>query len=329
MSLAWLFPGQGTQAVGMGRDLYEGSAAACSLLDLADTTLGFKLTRLIFDGPADELQLTINAQPAIVAVSLASLAAFEEVWRHEVGESPPQPAFVAGHSVGEYAALAASGATDASGSLRLVRARAEAMHASGNNRPGSMAAILGLTRDAVEQACRAARDEVPGSYVAVANHNSDTQVSIAGDQEGLEAAMRLCKTAGARRCMPLAVSAAFHSVAMAEAAGPVRHAVSRAVLHDAVVPLVANVTAQPVQAAGDLGDELVEQVASPVLWADSMRTMLNAGVSAFVEFGSGKVLTNIAQRMDEKPDATSAGDAMESVRQAVAWVREGSDRGGS
>ncbi len=326
MTYAWLFPGQGTQAVGMGRDLYDGSPAARAVLDQADVTLGFPLTQLLFEGPADQLQQTVNTQPAIMAVSLASLAAFDETWRADTGAAPPQPSFVAGHSVGEFAALVASGAASATTGLRLVRARAEAMHIAGAQRPGSMAAVLGLPRDAVQRACTAARLEVPDSYVQVANHNADTQVAIAGDQPGLDAAMRLCREAGARRCLPLAVSAAFHSDAMAPAREPLRRAVTEAGLRDAQVPLVANVTASPVRGAAELGAELVEQVVSPVLWADGMRFMLAAGAHDFVEFGTGQVLANLAQRMTEAPEAISVGD-MEGVQRAVAWVQERSHRG--
>jgi [acyl-carrier-protein] S-malonyltransferase len=331
---AWLFPGQGTQAVGMGRDLYQGSPAARAVIDLADQTLGFPLTRLLFEGPADELQSTINAQPAIVAVSLAALAAFEEAWRAEGLGDPPRPRFVAGHSVGEYAALVAGGAADVATGLRLVRARAEAMHAAGSVTPGTMTAILGLARDVVADACRRARQEVPGSYVDVANHNAETQVAIAGDRTGLDTAMRLCREAGARRCVPLSVSAAFHSAAMEPAREPLRRAVEAAPLRDARVPLLANVTTRPITTASDVRRELVEQVASPVLWADGMQAMTTSGVRAFVEFGAGNVLSNLAQRMDSAPEAISVGDA-ESARQAVTWVRERSapsersERGGS
>lgn len=316
MTLAWLFPGQGTQAAGMGRDLYESSPAGRLVLDQADDALEFPLTRLLFGGPAEELQLTINAQPAIVAVSLAALAAYREA----AGDEPvPAPAYVAGHSVGEYAALVAAGAADGVTALRLVRARAEAMHAAGQERPGSMVAVLGLGRTVVEEACRQARAQVTGSYVCVATHNEETQVTIAGDREGLEVASELCRQAGARRCVPLAVSAAFHSAAMKPAAEALAGAVAAASIGDAVVPLVANVTGQPIQSAAEIRQELTAQIARPVLWADSMRTMAARGVACFVELGTGQVLTNVAQRMGL--DAIAAGDTA-SVTAAVAWVRE-------
>ena len=319
MALAWLFPGQGSQAVGMGQDLYQGSRAARDALELADRTLGFPLTRLMFEGPAEELLATVNAQPAILATSLAALAALREEWAEAGRGELPAPAFVAGHSVGEYAALVASGAASGETGLRLVRARAEAMHAAGQARPGSMTAVLGLVREAVEDACRAARAEVPGSYVSVANHNAETQVVIAGDREGLEAAARHCQAAGARRCVPLAVSAAFHSAAMEAAAPPLERAVAEAEIADAWVPLVANVTAAPIWRAEELRAELVDQLARPVLWSDSVVRMRSQGVDAFVELGAGKVLTNLVQRLDPAPAAISVGDA-QGARDAVEWL---------
>jgi [acyl-carrier-protein] S-malonyltransferase len=305
----------------MGQDLYAGSAAARETLDLADRTLGFQLTRLMFEGPADELQLTVNAQPAIVAASLAALAAFGERWRARVGDEPPDPALVAGHSVGEYAALVACSAADAATALRLVRTRAEAMQAAGAARPGGMTAVLGLTRAVVDEACRRAREEVQRSYVSVANHNAETQVVIAGDKEGLAAAARLCQEAGARRCVPLAVSAAFHSAAMQPAAAALERAVREAELRDARVPLVANVTARASTTASDLGRELVDQVARPVLWADGVRTMLDTGIRAFVEFGPGRVLTNLLARHEPAPSAAAVGD-FAGAADAVGWLQE-------
>ena len=303
----------------MGQDLYQGSPAAREVLDLADRTLGFALTRLMFEGPADELLATVNAQPAIVATSLAALAALRERWSDAGRGELPAPAFVAGHSVGEYAALVASGAASAETGMRLVRARAEAMHAAGQARPGSMTAVLGLSRDAVDEACREARGEVPGSYVSVANHNAESQVVIAGDRPGLEAAAKLCQAAGARRCVPLAVSAAFHSAAMEPAAEPLGEAVREAELRDARVPVVANVSAAPISLAAELRDELVEQLARPVLWSDSLARMRASGVDAFLELGAGKVLSGMVQRLDPVPAATAVGD-VESARAAVEWL---------
>ena len=316
---AWLFPGQGSQAVGMGRELYEHSAAARRVLDLADSALDLPLTRLLFEGPAEALQDTLNAQPAIVAVSLAALAALRESWEAAQGEPLPRPAFVAGHSVGEYAALVASGAADVETGLRLVRRRAELMQAAGRERAGGMMAVLGLELEAVEAACGAARREVPGSFVGVANHNAATQVVIAGDPDGLAAARQACLDGGARRVLPLAVSAAFHSAAMLPAAGPLAAALAEAPLSDARVPLVANVDARPLTAAGDLRRELSEQVARPVLWADCLQRTISGGARVFVEFGAGQVLTGLVQRLAGDFDARAVGDAA-AVEAAVPWL---------
>ena len=319
MPAAWLFPGQGSQAVGMGRDLYQGSPAARRLLDLAGETLGFPLTRLLFEGPADDLQQTINTQPAIVVVSLAALAALREAWTESGRGELPRPAFVAGHSVGEYAALVASGATDEATGLRLVRERARLMRRAGEATPGGMVAVLGLPRDAVAEACRQARAQTPGSYVDVANHNAEGQVVVAGDPAGLAAASKLCQAAGARRCVPLAVSAAFHSQAMAPAAAPLAAVVESSPIGDALVPLMASATARPLTAARDLREELSTQIAQPVLWADGMQRMIDAGVTTFVEFGHGKVLTGLVERLGGGLSAMAIGDTA-GVRAALDWL---------
>jgi [acyl-carrier-protein] S-malonyltransferase len=305
----------------MGRDLYDSSPAARAVIDLADETLGFSLSRLLFEGPADALQSTINTQPAVVAVSLAALAAFRETWVSVQGEPLPRPACVAGHSVGEYAALVASGAASAATGLRLVRERARLMQEAGERQPGGMVAILGLERNAVEAACRAARRDVPGSYVTVANHNAPTQVIIAGDGPGLEAAQRHCRDAGARRTIPLSVSAAFHSDAMQPAAAPLAMAIAGAGIGSASVPLVGNVDARFLTGADELRRELSEQVAQPVLWADSLQRMIEAGVTVFLEFGAGQVLTGLVQRLEGDLQAMAVGDAS-TVQAAVPWLAE-------
>jgi [acyl-carrier-protein] S-malonyltransferase len=305
----------------MGRDLYESSPAARAVIDLADDTLGFPLSRLLFEGPAGALQSTINTQPAVVAVSLAALAAFRESWEEVQGESLPRPACVAGHSVGEYAALVASGAAPAATGIRLVRERARLMQEAGERQPGGMVAVLGLQREAVEAACRAARQEVPGSYVTVANLNAPTQVIIAGDGAGLEAAQRHCRAAGARRTMPLPVSAAFHSAAMRPAAAPLAMAIAGAGIGSASVPLVGNVDARFLTGADDLRRELSEQVAQPVLWADSVQRMIEEGVTVFLEFGAGQVLTGLVQRLEGDLQAMAVGDAS-TAQAAVPWLAE-------
>lgn len=301
----------------MGRDLYDSFPAARRVLDVAGDTLGLPLPELLFGGPAETLQLTVNAQPAIVAVSLAALAAFRATWENATGAAPPAPQFVAGHSVGEYAALVASGAASEATALRLVQERARLMHEAGRCQPGGMVAVIGLERGAVEAACATARSHVPASYVAVANHNGPTQVTIAGDADGLAAAQAACWAAGARRCMPLAVSAAFHSAAMQSAAGPLAATLASAEIVDASIPLVANVDARPLTAADDLRLELAEQVARPVLWADSLQYMVDSGATVFLEFGAGQVLTRLVQRLGNGLAARAIGDA-KALRAEVA-----------
>lgn len=300
----------------MGRDLYDSCPAARRVLDLAGDTLGLTLTELLFRGPAQTLQLTVHAQPAIMAVSLAALAAYRAAWESATGSPPPTPRFVAGHSVGEYAALVASGAASETTALRLVQERARLMHEAGQRQPGGMVAVIGLERAAVEAACATARSHVVGSYVAVANHNAPTQVTIAGDPEGLGAAQAACLAAGARRCLPLAVSAAFHSPAMQPAAGPLAAALARAEIVDASTPLVGNVEARPLTMADDLRRELAEQVARPVLWADSLQYMVEADTTVFLEFGAGQVLTKLVQRLGNGLAARAIEDA-KAVRAEV------------
>jgi [acyl-carrier-protein] S-malonyltransferase len=327
MKIAWLFPGQGSQAVGMGRSLHDALPAARSVLERADAALGFPLTELLFQGPAEALERTVNTQPAIVAVSLAALAAFCEQWRATYGAAVPDPAFVAGHSVGEYAALAAAGAAGEQVALQLVRARAEAMQAAAEAQPGGMVAILGLGLEAVQEACRRARAQVAGSYVDVANHNAATQVAIAGDPAGLDLASRLCREAGARRCIPLKVGGAFHSAAMASATDPLARAIAAADVQDARVPLVANVTAMPLRAASELRAELRDQITAPVRWSATIDFLLRSGVTQFVEFGAGQILTNLIQRLDRPVEAMAVGDAA-AVHAGVAWMVGGEQPAG-
>ncbi|MAG37101.1 MAG: malonyl CoA-acyl carrier protein transacylase [Dehalococcoidia bacterium] len=330
--LAWLFPGQGTQAVGMGQALYDSSTAARALMDLADATLGGEVLRRCFDGPADELRLTLHAQPAIVIVSLASLAVcFEALTEGNLEGTPEEwfgsrlppelaPAFVAGHSVGELAALIATGALSLVEGLRLVQARARAMQEAGASRPGTMTAVLGLTFDEVDAACAAARAEVPGSYVTVATHNEPTQVVIAGDQEGLAAAGKHARERGARRVVRLEVSAAFHSAAMHPAAEALAAPVASLAIQPPLVPVVLNTSAQPTRDPESIRAALTQQVRQPVRWADTVGLLLAQDVTLFLECGPGQVLINTIRRRSSAAE-TWAVSMPDDVGAAMAGLR--------
>lgn len=309
MATAFVFPGQGSQSVGMGRDLYELSAAARAVFDQADAILGFALSHLCFEGPEDVLTATENAQPALLTVSAALLAVLAE--RHGdtetrrqtddrlLSRSPGLPvslSFVAGHSLGEYSALLAAGALDFTTAARLVRKRGELMSEA---REGGMAAIIGLDEAPLEQICREVSAE--GAVVVIANYNSPGQLVISGAGAAIERACALAKQRGAKRVLPLKVSAAFHSPLMREAAEGLAAAMAEAAMADAQTSVISNVTAEPLRAAEAIRDELVAQVTSPVRWIASVRRMAADGVDTFVEVGPGSVLTGLIKRI--APDA--------------------------
>ena len=288
MSTAFVFPGQGAQAVGMGRDLYAASAAARAIFDLADATLGLALTRLCFEGPEEALTATENAQPALLTVSAALLAVLAERW----GEATVTPSYVAGHSLGEYSALVAAGAINIPIALRLVRRRGELMAEA---REGGMAAIIGLDEAPLEQICREASAEA--APVVIANYNSPGQLVISGAGAAVERACVLAKERGAKRALPLKVSAAFHSPLMRDAAEQLAAAVTQAAILDARTPVISNVTAEPLVQAAAIRGELIAQVTSPVRWIASVRRMAAEGVDTFVEIGPGSVLTGLIKRI--------------------------------
>lgn len=321
--VVWIFPGQGSQAVGMGSSLFDTSTAARDVLVLANVAWGGDLGAILRDGPADILARTDVTQPGIVAVSLAAVAALREAWAEGDGGDLPRPHFVAGHSVGEYAAVVASGATDVATGIGLVCERARLMQWAAGMNPGGMVAVLGLGRDVVEEACRAAREAIPDSYVTVANHNSHApaQVVIAGDQAGLDQASAMCRDRGARRCVPLPVGGAFHSPAMAPAREGLARAIAQAPIGIPLVPVVSNISAGRLGSAREIRVELAEQVTSQVRWAETMDAFATAGCSRFIEFGSGAVLSGLIQRAIPGADVIQVGDA-EGVARAVAWLRE-------
>ena len=284
-TVAWIFPGQGSQKVGGGRDLYEASPAARRAFQRADAALGFPLSELCFHGPENILRQTINAQPAIMAVSLACLEAAREACL-----LTKEPAFVAGHSLGEYTALVAAGALDLEDGLRLVRERGRLMQMAGEERPGTMAAILGLDEETATALCRE-------TGAQVCNLNAPGQLVIGGTLAAVEAALDLARQRGARRAIPLNVSGAFHTDLMTPAVKGMARALEGVALRDPQIPVLANGSARPLTSARQVRDELLFQLDHPVQWQRSVQYMANAGVDTFIELGPGQVLSGLVGRI--------------------------------
>ena len=295
---AWVFPGQGSQQVGMGLDLYETFPLARRVFEEADEVLGLPLSRLCFEGPEDSLRQTVNAQPAIMTVSLACLQTALETGSLQERSA----AFMAGHSLGEYTALVAAGALSFGDGLRLVRERGRLMQEAGERVPGSMAAIIGLPEDKVTELCYNTRAEV-------CNLNSPGQVVIGGTCEAVEQAIAEAKARGARQAIRLNVSGAFHSSLMRPAAEGMIGVIARTPFADAQVPIVANSSAQPITSSEDIKRELSEQLRRPVLWQRSVEYMIENGVTTFVEIGPGRVLTALIHRIDGNATTKNIGDA--------------------
>lgn len=291
MSIAWLFPGQGSQVVGMGREIYEEIPAARDVFDQADAALDMNISRLCFEGPSEELTATENAQPALLTFSVAMLSAFAVL--APAGSTAWRPRVVAGHSLGEYSALVAAGALDLVTAVRMVRRRGELMAEADE---GTMAAIVGIDADALEAICRDVTKET-GESVVIANYNAPDQLVISGTTLAVEQAGQEARHAGARRVLPLKVSAAFHSPLMSRAAEGMRYVIESAHISDLHVPLIANVTAASLTRADEVRQELVEQVVSSVHWLGSVRRMVSGGISTFVEIGPGNVLTGLVKRI--------------------------------
>ena len=284
MSIALIFPGQGSQYVGMAKALAETEPLAAETLALADEVLGFRLSKLMADGPEDVLTVTENAQPAILAHSIAVLRVIEE----RLG----RVTFSAGHSLGEFSAHVAAGTFSFSDALKIVRLRGELMHASGTRTPGTMAAILGLSDKVVADVCA----RVTTGTCVPANFNSRGQVVVSGDISGVDEGIMLAREAGAKRALKLKVSGAFHSPLMESAAKGLGDRLDSTEMRDPEFPVVSNVTADLVNSAEEAHRLLVQQLTSPVRWRDSITTMLEAGVRHFIELGPGGVLCGLNRK---------------------------------
>lgn len=293
--LAMVFPGQGSQFAGMGRALYEKSDAARGVFEEADEVLGLSLSTLCFEGPEAELEDTYNAQPAILTVSVASLAAIRE--RAAERGTTIVPSLVAGHSLGEFSALVAGDSLSFADALRLVRERGRLMKEAGQERPGGMAAVIGLDDEALAAVCQKASDT---GVITIANANCPGQTVISGEVAALERAMDLAKERGAKRVARLGVSIASHSPLMAHASAQLAELVDRAPIKDPRIPLVANVSSQVLTTASDIRDELAHQMERPVNWTGSIQTMINRGTKTFIDAGPGQVLAGLIRRIDRQ-----------------------------
>jgi [acyl-carrier-protein] S-malonyltransferase len=291
---AFIFPGQGSQSVGMGRDLAEAYPEARQVFSEADEILGFPLSKLAWDGPETDLNDTINTQPALMTHSVASLRVLQKM------VPDIRPAYTAGHSMGELSALVVTGALDFSYALRLVRRRGELMKRAGTISPGGMAAVLGLDIPTLDRICAEASQ--PGEIVQVANDNCPGQVVISGARDALERALILCQQEKARRVIPLAVSIAAHSPLMLDAQDDFNLAVDSAQIIDPHIPIIGNVNAAPITTSHQIREDLRAQLTSRVRWTESVQYMLNQGVTTFIELGSGSVLLGLIKRIDRQAE---------------------------
>lgn len=305
MTIAFVFPGQGSQYVGMGQALAQAFPAARAALDEADAALGGGLSRLMSDGPDEELRQTANTQPAILAVSAAAHRALVQ----EAGGKFQFPAFYAGHSLGEYSALVCAGAMPLGDAVRAVRARGQFMQEAVPPGEGAMAAILGMEAYAVDEACAQAREEEKGRVVEPANYNSPEQTVIAGHSAAVDKAIAICKAKGAKRALPLPVSAPFHCSLMAPVQPRLAEVLGTVQIRAPNAPVIANVTAEPNTDPGRILELLLSQVTAAVRWVETIQKMALNGVDTLIELGPGKVLSGLSRRIDKSLRVYSVEDA--------------------
>lgn len=301
---AFVFPGQGSQSVGMGRDLATSEPAAAAVWSAADGALDRPISRLAWDGPADQLDRTEQAQPALLAASIAILEGMRARWA-AAGLDAPQPTFAAGHSMGQYSALVAAGVVSLEDGVRLVRRRGTLMQTSGQGRDGAMAALIGLEDARIPELL--AQASAAGTFV-VANRNSPGQIVVSGDRAAIEAGAEIAKTLGAKRAIVLPVSVAAHSPLMAEAAEGMRRALADVAFHDPSTTLLANADAHAITTAQGARDELVDHLTAGVDWVAAVEHMTAAGVTTFVEVGPGKVLSGLIKRIAPDAEIVAADD---------------------
>lgn len=295
---AFIFPGQGAQSVGMGKDVYDSYESTRALFAEADEVLSFALSDIIFNGPEEELKQTYYTQPALVTVSIALL--------QKLREKGITPDFCAGHSLGEYSALVAAGSLSFADAVRIVHLRGTYMNKAVPAGQGTMAAVLGAEREQLALVCREISEQ--GSLVELANVNCPGQIVVSGSANGVNQLRERAAEAGAKRVIPLEVSGPFHSSMMVPAAEQLTEALAEVTITRAEVPVISNVTAKPVQAPEEIRQRLIEQVTAPVLWEDSVRWLLEQGTNHFVEIGSGKVLSGLVRKIDRSVKVTSISD---------------------
>ena len=299
---AFIFPGQGSQSVGMGGELYDESPAAREVFEESDDSLGFRLSEIILRGTPTELRDTVNSQPAIMTVSIACWKA----WQEYQGSETESPAALAGHSLGEYTSMVVAGVLSFRDAVRLVRERGRLMQQASVERPGGMAAIMGLDELAFDQICAE-------TGVELANINTDDQVVISGDKIAVARAMDLASARGAKRTIPLPVSGAFHSSLMVVAREGLTEAINGLTFHDPEIPIIANCNCAPLTTGAEVREELITGLCKCVQWKNSVRYLVSSGISQFVEFGPGGVLSSLIKRIDGSVQAVPLTDP-ESIR---------------